>query len=87
MSVALEIALLKRTIILHWNQFIYAEGRKEATTKSASPSPADILIRGAGFLDDAQHVATLHEPARPDRFPRPSARFIQEVEVRRIDAA
>ena len=51
----------------------------------------DVIVRGAGFsalLADisAQHVASIHEPARADRFPGTTARFIREIEVRRIDA-
>jgi hypothetical protein len=89
-SVALEIALLKRTVILHWNQFIYAEGRDDEIRIAFGSH--DILVRGTGLLAlladvKAQHVATIYEPTRSDRFPGPGARFIREIEVRRIDAA
>ena len=37
---ALEVILLKRTYVLPWTQFLYAEGEK---TKSGSPSPPRTL--------------------------------------------
>jgi hypothetical protein len=89
-SIALEVVLHKRTVILHWSQFIYAEGSDDEIRIAFASH--DILIRGAGLLAlladiKAQHVATIYEPIRSDRFPGPGARFIREIEVRRIDAA
>jgi hypothetical protein len=89
-SPALEVVLHKRTVILHWGQFIYAEGSDDEIRIAFASH--DILIRGAGLLAlladvKAQHVASIYEPVRADRFPGPGARFIREIEVRRIDAA
>jgi hypothetical protein len=86
---AVEIILHKRTVILQWSQFIYAEGSDDEVRLYFASH--EILIRGAGLralLTDAktQHVSSIYEPARADHFPVPGARFIREIEVRRIDA-
>ena len=86
---ALEIVLLKRTIVLSWSQFVYAEGSDDEIRVAFASH--DVIIRGAGLtalLADvsAQRVSSINEPARPDRFPSTAARFIREIEVRRIDA-
>ena len=88
-SRALEIVLLKRTIVLSWSQFVYAEGSDDEIRIAFASH--DVIIRGAGLaalLADvsAQRVASINEPARPDRFPGTAARFIRDIEVRRIDA-
>ena len=88
-SMALEIVLLKRTIVLSWSQFVYAEGSDDEIRIAFASH--DVIIRGAGLaalLADvsAQRVASINEPTRPDRFPGAAARFIREIEVRRIDA-
>ena len=86
---ALEIVLLKRTIILSWSQFVYAEGSDDEIRVAFASH--DVIVRGAGLaalLTDvsAQRVASIHEPTRSNRFPGAAGRFIREIEVRRIDA-
>jgi hypothetical protein len=88
-ATSLEIVLLKRTVILHWGQFIYAEGSDDEIHLAFGSH--DVVVRGAGLsalLTDisTQRVASVHEPARSDRFPGTAVRFIREIEVRRIDA-
>lgn len=88
-STSLEIVLLKKTLIIPWVQFIYAEGSDDEVRIVFGTH--DIIVRGAGLsalLADisAQHVASIHEPTRADHFPGTAARFIREIEVRRIDA-
>jgi hypothetical protein len=88
-SNSVEIVLLKKTLILHWGQFIYAEGSDDEIQIVFGTH--DIIVRGAGLsalLADisAQHVASIHEPTRSSLFPSAAARFIREIEVRRIDA-
>jgi hypothetical protein len=88
-STSLKIVLLKKTLILHWGQFIYAEGSDDEVRIVFGTH--DVIVQGAGLsalLPDisAQHVASIHEPARPDRFPGTAARFVREIEVRRIDS-
>jgi hypothetical protein len=87
---ALEVVLLKRTIVLSWGQFVYAEGSDEEVRLAFTSH--DVIVRGAGLtplLSDvcSHRVTAIHEPLRVERFPSGFARFIREVEVRRIDAA
>jgi hypothetical protein len=89
LCMALEVVLLKRTIVLSWGQFIYAEGSDEEVRLAFSSH--DVIVRGTGLaplLSDvsAQRVTEIREPVRAECFPGVAARFIREVEVRRIDA-
>ena len=84
---ALEIALLKRTYVLPWNQFVYAEGGDDEVR--AVFATHEVIIRGAGLtalLADlaAQNVTVIQEPTRADRF-QSSDRFIREVDVRQVE--
>ncbi len=85
---ALEIVLLKQTVVLSWNQFVYAEG-DDGEIRIAFASH-DVIVRGAGLIAllqaiTAHRVNSIREPARSDSFPGQWARFIREIEVRRID--
>src|SRR6266566_2844585 len=67
----LEIVLLKRTYVLPWSQFLYAEGGDDEIR--AVFSTHDVVIRGSalqGLLAElaAQRIARLQEPARTERF-------------------
>jgi hypothetical protein len=85
---ALEITLLKRTYVLPWNQFLYAEGGNDEVR--AVFATHDVIIRGGG-LDElladmaTQRVAAMHEPSRPDRFSSAAPRGIREIVVQRIE--
>jgi hypothetical protein len=85
---ALEIVLLKQTLILSWNQFVYAEGGNDKLRIAFASH--DVVVKGTG-LDPllaaiASHqVASIRESVRSDRFPGPAARFIREIVVRKID--
>lgn len=86
---ALEIVLLKRTVVLSWGQFVFAEGSDDEVRLAFASH--DIIVRGRGLsalLADvsAQRITEIREPARADVFPGTAARFIREVEVRRVDA-
>ncbi len=68
-STSLEIVLLKKTLILHWDQFIYEEGSDDEIRIVFGTH--DVIVRGAGrpaLLADisAQHVASIHQPTPPD---------------------
>lgn len=89
-GMALEVVLLKRTIVLSWGQFVYAEGSDDEVRLAFTSH--DVIVRGSGLtplLSDvcSHRVTEIREPSRPDRFPSSAVRFIREVEVRRIDAA
>jgi hypothetical protein len=71
MSAGLEVVLLKRTYVLPWNQFLYAE----LTTMRIRLAfmTHDVMVSSAGLdslLMDlaAQRIARLQQPARVDRF-------------------
>jgi hypothetical protein len=85
----LEVVLLKQTLVLSWNQFLYAEGSDdEARIAFASH---DVFVSGAGLSSLLQaiglnQVTSIREPARSERFPVQTVRFIREIEIRRLDA-
>jgi len=86
-SVALEIALLKRTYVLPWHQFLYAEGGDDEV--HAVFAMHKVIVRGAGLtalLADlaAQKVTVIWEPRRVDRFESRGDRFIRELDVREL---
>ncbi len=85
----LEVALLKQTIVLSWNQFVYAEGGDEEVRIAFASH--DVIVRGAGLsvllqAVSANKVLSLREPARADRFFSGAMQLIREIEVRRVDA-
>jgi hypothetical protein len=86
---ALEIALLKRTYVLPWNQFVYAEGGDDEVR--AVFATHEVIIRGSGLSElmtdmAAQRVALMHEPVRADRFSSLGGRFIGEIIIQKIEA-
>jgi len=87
----LEIILLKRTYVLPWTQFLYAEGTSEEV--QAVFSTHDVVVTGSGLsslLADfaSQQIAILRQPARTEMFADgATAPRIFEVQVRRLDAA
>ena len=86
---ALEVVLLKTTLVLSWNQFIFAEGSDDEVRIAFASH--DVIVRGTGLsillqAVTANQVSSIREPGRSDRFPTNAARLIREIEVRRIDA-
>jgi hypothetical protein len=85
---ALKIVSLKQTLILSWNQFVYADGGNDELRIAFASH--DVVVKGTG-LDDllgaiASHrVASIHQSVRCDRFPGHGERFILEIVVRKID--
>ncbi len=85
---ALEIVLFKQTLILSWNQFVYADGGSDELRIAFASH--DVVVKGAG-LDPllaaiASHrVASIQQSVRSDRFPAQAGRFIREIVVRKID--
>ena len=86
---ALEIVLLKQTLILSWNQFVYAEGGSDELRIAFASH--DVVVKGAG-LDPllraiaAHRVSLIRESERSERFPDPAEKFVREIVVRKIDA-
>ena len=82
----LAVILLKQVIVLHWNQFLYAEGGDDEVR--AVFTTRDVIAKGSGLaslLSDlaAQQVTRLKEPARAERFAHPTATRITELHVRK----
>ena len=89
-ATALEIALLKRTYVLPWHQFLYAEGGDDEVR--AVFAMHEVIVRGAGLtalLADlaAQNVTVIQEPTRADRFQSSVDPFIREVVVQKLEVA
>lgn len=87
-ATALEIALLKRTYVLPWHQFVYAVGGEDEVR--AMFATHEVTIRGAGLtalLADlaGQKVTVIQEPSRADRFQGNVERFIREVHVQELE--
>jgi len=86
---ALEIVLRRQTVIISWNQFVYAEGGADEVRIAFASH--DVVLRGVG-LDPllraiaANRVALIRESDRSGRFSEPAERFIREIVVRKIYA-
>jgi hypothetical protein len=85
----LEVVLLKRTFVLPWSQFLYAEGGDDEIRVAFTTH--DVLIKGSGLNSllvelAAQRLARLEQPVRADRLASKGGRLIREVSVVRIEA-
>ena len=88
-ATALEIALLKRTYVLPWHQFVYAEGGDDEV--HAVFATHEVIIRGRGLTAllaalATQNVTVIQEPTRADRFQSSEDRLIREVVVQKLEA-
>ena len=82
---AIEIVLVKRSVILPWTQFLYADGSDEEIRLVFATH--DVTIRGAGLIPlltdlAAQRVTKLQEAIRPDRFSGSAVRLVREIIIR-----
>jgi hypothetical protein len=83
-----RVVLPKRTYVLPWAQFLYAEGAPDAVR--AVFSMHDVVVTGCGLdalLADlaAQAVSMIAQPLRAERFVDTSGPRVVAVEVRRIE--
>ncbi|MGA9108436.1 MAG: hypothetical protein WB359_24095 [Bryobacteraceae bacterium] len=86
---ALEIVLLRQTVIISWNQFVYAEGGDDELRIAFASH--DVMVVGTGLgpllpAIAAHRVALIRESVRSERFPSSSVRFIREIVVRKMEA-
>ena len=87
-SYGLRVVLPKRTYVLPWAQFLYAEGAPD--TVRAVFSMHDVVVTGCGLdallADVASQVVTvIPQPPRVEHFlPGPGPRVVT-VEVRRME--
>jgi hypothetical protein len=84
----LEIALLKRTYVLPWNQFLYAEGGEDEIRLVFATH--DVVIAGSGLgsmLSDLaeQRIGRLNEPTRAERMDAFGTTRIREIRVEKVD--
>ena len=89
MAPTLEVVLAKQTLILSWNQFVYAEGSDDEVRIAFASH--DVTVRGAGLSSllhaiPGHRVTSTREVARSERFSTSEVRFIREIEIRRVDA-
>ena len=89
MAPTLEVVLAKQTLILSWNQFVYAEGSDDEVRIAFASH--DVIVRGAGLsmllrAIPGHHVASIREAARWERFSTAEMRCIRQIEIRRINA-
>jgi len=85
----LEIVLPKRTYVLPWSQFLYAEGGDDEIRLAFTTN--DVLIKGSALTNllvdfAAQRIIRLEQTARVDRFSTPEIPSIHELRVVRIGA-
>ncbi len=85
---ALEIVLLRQTVILSWNQFVYAEGGDDDLRIAFASH--DVVVKGGGLgpllrAIAAHQVALIRESVRSDRFLEQAGRFIREIVVQKIE--
>ncbi len=86
----LEIVLLKRSYVLPWSQFLFAEGGDDEIRLAFTTH--DILIKGSGLgtllIEFAsQRIARLQQPTRVDRFAKGAAApSLHELSVVKIES-
>jgi hypothetical protein len=86
---ALEIVLLQQTVVISWNQFVYAEGCADEVRIAFASH--DVVVKGAG-LDPllraiaANRLSLIRESERSERFPDPAGGFVREIVVQKIEA-
>jgi hypothetical protein len=87
-STNLEIILLKRTFVLPWSQFLFAEGGNDEIRLAFSTH--DVVVAGSRLdllLQDlsAQRLSRLQESARPERFSSITGPQITSISVQRVE--
>ena len=85
-----RVVLPKRTYVLPWAQFLYAEGAADRV--HAVFSMHDVVVTGSGLdalLADvaAQVVTVLRQPSRAEAFVTGSGARVTTVEVRRMEGS
>ena len=85
---SVEVRLLKRTFVLPWSQFLYADGSSDEIQLSFATH--EVAIRSAG-LDALTHdlsshrVSLLREPVRAERFGTEPGPRITSISVRKVE--
>jgi hypothetical protein len=84
----LEVVLLKKTFVLPWSQFLFAEGGNEEIRLAFSTH--DVVVTGIRLdklLEDlsARRLSRLQEPGRADRFGFIVDQQIASISVQKVD--
>ena len=84
----LEVIQLKRTDMLSWNQFHYAEGGEDEVRLAFATH--DVVVNGSHLdllLSDlsGQRLRLLREPARAEKFRHESGPLITGVSGRKVE--
>jgi hypothetical protein len=84
----LEVVLLKRTFVLPWSQFLFAEGSNEEIRLAFSTH--DVVVTGIRldklFEDlSARRLSRLQEPGRAERFSSAFGLQIASISVQKVD--
>ena len=84
----LEIVLLKRTLVLPWSQFLYAEGNDDEVRLCFSTH--DVIVGGNHLRSllaplSAQRVTLLRELARADKYRSNSTPAINSISAEKVE--
>ncbi len=84
----LEVVLLKKTFVLPWSQFLFAEGGNEEIRLAFSTH--DVVVTGSRLeklLEDlsARRLSRLEAPDRADRFGFTVGHQIESISVQKVD--
>ena len=84
----LVVILLKRTYVLPWSQFLYAEGGDDQVRLAFTTH--DVLVNGSqlgSLMADlsGQRVSLLREPARAEKFRHQGGAQITHVSIRKVE--
>jgi hypothetical protein len=84
----LVVILLKRTYVLPWSQFLYAEGSDDEVRLAFTTH--DVLVNGSqlgSLLADlsGHRVSLLREPVRAEKFRHESGTQITGVSVQKVE--
>ena len=87
-SANLEIILLKRTFVLPWSQFLFAEGGNDEIRLAFSTH--DVIVTGScldSLLQDLsyQRLTRLQESSRPERFSSVTGPQITSISVQKVE--
>jgi hypothetical protein len=84
----LVVILLKRTYVMPWSQFLYAEGGDDEVRLAFTTH--DVLVNGSqlgSLMADlsGQRVSLLREPARSEKFRHDGGTQITGVSVQKVE--
>ncbi len=84
----LEIILLKRTFVLPWSQFLFAEGGSDEIRLAFSTH--DVFVTGSRLgmlIEDLsdQKLSRLQELARPERFASFTGPQITSISIQKVE--